>query len=78
MYAFFYELQLKDAGKKINKKKMRNSNKLMWQKTFYLKVLLQTVFKITTKSSLASLTAMVNGAADLPPGIFYSVRNSML
>ena len=32
----------------------------------YLKVLLQKVFGITTESRPASLTATVNGAADLP------------
>ena len=38
----------------------------MLQETIYLKVLLQKVFEIMTGSSPVSLTAMVDGAADLP------------
>ena len=76
----FCELWLKETERKAagrNRETAARYCSLNKQKTVYLKVLFQKVFKITTKSSPASLTATVYGAADLPPGIFHSVGNSM-
>ena len=53
----FLRVVFKRSREKSNRKKQRNSNTLMWQKTVYLKILFQKIFEITTRSSLASLTA---------------------
>ena len=61
----FVGIMIKRSREKSNKKKKRNSSMLLWRKTIYLKVLLQKVFEIMTKSSPISLTATVAGTADL-------------
>ena len=58
-------VMVKKRGGKSKREKQRNSSTLLRQKTIYLKVLLQKVFKITTERSPGSLTATVDGAADL-------------
>ena len=57
---------VKRSRGKSNRNKQRYSSTLLCEKTTYSKVLLQVMFEITTKSSLASLTVTINGAADLP------------
>ena len=47
----FLQVMVKEADEKSNTTKQRNSSSLLLQKTIYLKVLLQKVFEITTRSS---------------------------
>ena len=56
---------LREEEEKSNREKQTSSSTLLGQKTIYFKVLLQKVFEITTESNPASLTAMVDRAADL-------------
>ena len=51
----------KEAEEKTNRKKQRNSNTLLCQKTIDLKVLLQKVTEIMTRSSAASLIVASHG-----------------
>ncbi|GFY18431.1 hypothetical protein TNCV_2396591 [Trichonephila clavipes] len=46
---------------KETKKKNRNRRTLMEQKTFYLKVELQRVFELTTRSRLTGVTVVLHG-----------------
>ena len=56
----------RSRGKKATERNRETSAYSCDRKTVYLKVLLQKVFEIMTKISLAFLTAMVDGTADLP------------
>ena len=69
----FLCVMVKSSKEKSNRKKQKNSDMLLWQKTIYLKVLLQKVFNIATKNSLANLTVMVDGRWIYWPGIFLSM-----
>ena len=63
MSSFWVKVK-RSRGKK-QQEETRNISMLLWQETIYLKVLQQKVFQITTESSLPSLTARVDGAAEL-------------
>ena len=52
---------VKRRREKRNRKKQRNSSMLFLQKTVYLKVLQQKVFKIKIRNSSASLTVAFHG-----------------
>ena len=48
-WIIFLRVTVKRSREKNNSKKQRNSSMLLWQKTVYLKVLLQKMFEITAK-----------------------------
>ena len=59
---FSLRIMVKNSrGKKTQEETEKQQHVIVKKKTNYLKVLLQKVFEITTKSSLVSLTVAPNG-----------------